>query len=68
MSPTVADRIVEGLRLTGIDMLFCLPGVQTDDFSPSQIGEPSTRMSANFTRSYSAGHASLAAPCSVMSG
>ena len=32
MSQTVADRIVEGLRLTGIRTLFCLPGVQNDDF------------------------------------
>ena len=42
--------------------------MQTDDFSPSQIGEPTTRMCAAWTRSYSSGHSSLAAPCSRMSG
>ncbi len=31
-SNTVARQIVEGLRLTGIDTLFCLPGVQNDEF------------------------------------
>lgn len=30
--PTVAHRVVEALRLTGIDTLYCLPGVQNDDF------------------------------------
>jgi hypothetical protein len=42
--------------------------VQTDDFSPSQIGESSTRMSASITRSKIAGHSSRSQPCSVMSG
>ena len=42
--------------------------MHTDDFSPSQIGVHSTRMSAARTRSKIAGHSSLAQPCSVMSG
>ena len=42
--------------------------VHTDDFSPSQIGIPSTRMSAPSTRSKISGHSSTAQPCSVMSG
>jgi acetolactate synthase-1/2/3 large subunit len=29
---SVADHVVEALRLTGCDTLFCLPGVQNDDF------------------------------------
>jgi acetolactate synthase-1/2/3 large subunit len=29
---TVADLVIVGLRRTGIDTLFCLPGVQNDDF------------------------------------
>ena len=40
----------------------------TELLSPSQIGPASTRMSAASTCSYSAGHASVAQPCSVMSG
>jgi len=31
-TPTVAGRIVDALALTGIDTLFCLPGVQNDEF------------------------------------
>ena len=42
--------------------------VQTDDFSPSQIGEVRTRMSAASTFSEIAGHSSRSQPCSVMSG
>jgi len=30
--PTVAHRVVEALRLTGVDTLYCLPGVQNDYF------------------------------------
>ncbi len=29
---TVAQQVVEALRLSGIDTLYCLPGVQNDDF------------------------------------
>ena len=43
----------------------CVP---TEDFSPSQIGVPSTRMSAAITCSKIAGHSSGSQPCSVMSG
>ena len=42
--------------------------VQTDDFSPSQIGVHSTRMCAASTCSKMAGHSSRSQPCSVMSG
>ena len=42
--------------------------VHTDDFSPSQIGAVSTRMSAAITRSKIAGQSSRSQPCSVMSG
>ena len=42
--------------------------VQMLDFSPSQIGVSSTRMSAAITFSKSAGHSSFGQPCSVMSG
>ena len=42
--------------------------VQTDDFSPSQIGVHSTRMSAAITCSKIAGQSSRSQPCSVMSG
>jgi hypothetical protein len=39
-----------------------------DDFSPSQIDMPRTRMSAAITFSKIAGHSSRSQPCSVMSG
>ena len=42
--------------------------VVTELLSPSQIGPASTRMSLAMTRSWMAGHASVAQPCSVMSG
>ena len=42
--------------------------VHTDDFSPSQIGVSSTRMSAAITFSKIAGQSSRSQPCSVMSG
>jgi acetolactate synthase-1/2/3 large subunit len=29
---TIAQQVVEAIRLAGIDTLFCLPGVQNDDF------------------------------------
>lgn len=31
-APTIAQHVVESIRLAGIDTLFCLPGVQNDDF------------------------------------
>jgi acetolactate synthase-1/2/3 large subunit len=31
-TPTIAGQVVEAIRLAGIDTLFCLPGVQNDDF------------------------------------
>ena len=30
--PSIAEHVVEGLRALDIDTLFCLPGVQNDDF------------------------------------
>ena len=42
--------------------------VATEDFSPSQIGIPMTRMSAAITRSKIPGQSSRSQPCSVMSG
>ena len=42
--------------------------VHTEDFSPSQIGVHSTKMSAAITCSEIAGHSSRSQPCSVMSG
>ena len=42
--------------------------VHTEDFSPSQIGVQSTRMSAAMTLSKIAGQSSRSQPCSVMSG
>lgn len=32
LARSVAQHIIDGLRLAGIDQLFCLPGVQNDDF------------------------------------
>ena len=29
---TIARQVVAAIRLAGIDTLFCLPGVQNDDF------------------------------------
>ena len=37
---TVAQHVVDGLRLTGIDTLFCLPGVQNDDFFDAMVDAP----------------------------
>ncbi len=42
--------------------------VQTEDFSPSQMGVQRTRMSAAMTLSKIGGQSSLSHPCSVMSG
>ncbi|MEO6571118.1 MAG: thiamine pyrophosphate-dependent enzyme [Ilumatobacteraceae bacterium] len=37
---TVAQQVVEGLRLAGIDTLYCLPGVQNDDFFDALVDAP----------------------------
>ena len=42
--------------------------VQTEVFSPSQIEEPTTRMSLAITFSEISGHSSSGHPCSLMSG
>ena len=37
---TVAQHVVDGLRLAGIDTLYCLPGVQNDDFFNALVDAP----------------------------
>ena len=37
---TIAAHVVEGLRLLGIDALYCLPGVQNDDFFDALVDAP----------------------------
>jgi acetolactate synthase-1/2/3 large subunit len=40
---TIAQQVVEALRVTGIDTLFCLPGVQNDDFFDALVDAPDIR-------------------------
>jgi acetolactate synthase I/II/III large subunit len=40
---TIAHRVVEAIRLAGIDTLFCLPGVQNDDFFDALVDAPDIR-------------------------
>ena len=40
---TVAQQVVEAIRLAGIDTLFCLPGVQNDDFFDALVDAPDIR-------------------------
>jgi acetolactate synthase I/II/III large subunit len=40
---TIAQRVVEAIRLAGIDTLFCLPGVQNDDFFDALVDAPDIR-------------------------
>ena len=40
---TVARLSVEALRSLGVDMLFCLPGVQNDDFFDALVDAPDIR-------------------------
>ncbi len=40
---TIAEQIVDGLRLLGLDTLFCLPGVQNDDFFNALVDAPDIR-------------------------
>src|SRR5262245_529453 len=42
-SPSVAQQVVTALRATGIDTLFCLPGVQNDDFFDALVDAPDIR-------------------------
>jgi hypothetical protein len=35
---TVADLVIDALRRLGVDTLFCLPGVQNDDFFDRLVG------------------------------
>ncbi len=39
-SSTIAQQVVDGLRLTGIDTLYCLPGVQNDDLFDALVDAP----------------------------
>jgi len=40
---TIAQQVVEAIRLAGIDTLFCLPGVQNDDFFDALVDAPDIR-------------------------
>jgi acetolactate synthase I/II/III large subunit len=40
---TIAQQVVAALRVTGIDTLFCLPGVQNDDFFDALVDAPDIR-------------------------
>ena len=40
---TIAQQVVEAIRLAGIDTLFCLPGVQNDDFFDTLVDAPDIR-------------------------
>ena len=37
---TIAHRVVDAIRAAGIDTLFCLPGVQNDDFFDALVDAP----------------------------
>jgi acetolactate synthase I/II/III large subunit len=40
---TIAQHVVSGLRAMGLDTLFCLPGVQNDDFFDALVDAPDIR-------------------------
>jgi acetolactate synthase I/II/III large subunit len=40
---TIAQQVVAALRVTGIDTLFCLPGVQNDDLFDALVDAPDIR-------------------------
>lgn len=40
---TVAGLVIDGLRTSGIDTLYCLPGVQNDDFFDALVDAPDIR-------------------------
>lgn len=42
-SATIAQHVVAGIRAAGIDTLFCLPGVQNDDFFDALVDAPDIR-------------------------
>ncbi len=42
-TPSVAQQVVAALRAAGIDTLFCLPGVQNDDFFDVLVDAPDIR-------------------------
>lgn len=41
--PTVAQHVVDALRVSDIDTLFCIPGVQNDDFFNALVDAPDIR-------------------------
>ncbi len=41
--PTVANLVVDALRASDIDTLFCIPGVQNDDFFNALVDAPDIR-------------------------
>src|SRR5690242_10748619 len=41
--PSIAQQVVAALRAAGIDTLFCLPGVQNDDFFNALVDAPDIR-------------------------
>jgi acetolactate synthase-1/2/3 large subunit len=40
---TIARLVIEAIRMAGIDTLFCLPGVQNDDFFDALVDAPDIR-------------------------
>lgn len=42
-SPTLAQQVVAAIRAAGIETLFCLPGVQNDDFFDVLVDAPDIR-------------------------
>ena len=42
-TPSVAQQVVAAIRAAGIDTLFCLPGVQNDDFFDVLVDAPDIR-------------------------
>ena len=40
MTTTVAGHVVDAIRASGIDTLFCIPGVQNDDFFNTLVDAP----------------------------
>ena len=41
--PSVAQHVIDALRVSDIDTLFCIPGVQNDDFFNALVDAPDIR-------------------------
>jgi acetolactate synthase-1/2/3 large subunit len=41
--PTVAQHVIDAIRACGIDTLYCIPGVQNDDFFDALVDAPDIR-------------------------